>query len=81
MNRPLARAVGVFVTAILTVLTTAAFCQDVESNPALDDAFRGAQVIDLATSRRNGKARAKAALETAFGLLATDAPSPLQGIP
>jgi AcrR family transcriptional regulator len=43
--------------------------------------FVGLSVIDLATSRRNGKARAKAALETAFGLLATDAPSQLQGTP
>jgi AcrR family transcriptional regulator len=43
--------------------------------------FVGLSVIDLATSRRNGKARAKAALETAFGLLATDASSRLSGMP
>jgi hypothetical protein len=43
--------------------------------------FVGLLVIDLATSRRNGKARAKAALETAFVLLAADAAGNKEHLP
>jgi len=51
MNRRVARMLRVFLAALFTTLTTAAFCQYIQPNPALDYAFKGAQVVDLATSK------------------------------
>lgn len=51
LNRQVALALGVLLTGLLAVLSTPAFCQYVEPNAALDEAFKGAQVVDLTTSK------------------------------
>lgn len=62
-----------FVAALEQLLANLGLTVSQDRVDLLHALFVGLSIIDLATSRRNGKARAKAALQRAFDLLAADA--------